>query len=91
METAACEFSKRNREKGQEQISCFGPDGLLRRHEYRVEVREGAPGLNDAHEFRAVDGILVAMKRRVYCFDMDKRKIPYPVPVAIDIQKVVFS
>jgi hypothetical protein len=74
-----------------EQISYFGPDGLLRRHEYRVDVLGGAPGLNYAHEFREVDGILVAMKRRVYAFDSDKRKIPDPVLVAIDIQEIAFS
>ena len=74
-----------------EQVSSFGPDGLLRRHEYRVEVLGGAPGLNYAHEFREVDGIMVAMKRRVYSFDTDKRKIAEPVLVAIDIHGIAFS
>jgi hypothetical protein len=76
---------------GREQISYFGPDGLLRRHKYRVDVLGGAPGLNYAHEFREVDGILVAMKRRVYSFDRDKRKIPDPLLVAIDIHEIAFS
>jgi hypothetical protein len=57
-----------------EQISYFGPDGLLRRHEYRVDVLGGALGLNYAHEFREVDGIMVAMKRRVYSFDGDNAR-----------------
>jgi hypothetical protein len=73
------------------QISYFGPDGLLRRHEYRVDVPGGAPGPNYAHEFREVDGILVARKHRVYSFDTDKCKIPDPVLVAIDIHKIAFS
>jgi hypothetical protein len=76
---------------GREQISSFGPAGLLRRHECRVEVLDGAPGLNDAHEFRTVYGILVAMKRRVYSFDMNKPKIPDRVLVATDIHKIAFS
>jgi len=76
---------------GGEQISYFEPDGLLRRHEYRVDVLGGAPGLNYAHEFREVDGILVPMKRRVYSFDTNKRKIPDPVLVAIDIHEIAFS
>jgi len=74
-----------------EQISYFGPDGLLRRHEYRVDLLGGAPGLNYAHEFREVDGIMVAMKRRVYSFDADKRKIAEPVLVAIDIHEIAFG
>ena len=76
---------------GREQISYFGPDGLLRRHEYRVDVLGGAPGLNYAHEFREVDGVSVAMKRRIYAFDRYKRKIPDSVLVAIDIHEIVFS
>ncbi len=31
-----------------EQISCFGPDGLLRRHDYTVDILGGATGLNYA-------------------------------------------
>ena len=53
--------------------------------------RSAKPGVNHAHEFREVDGILVAMKRRVYSFDKDKRKIPDPVLVAIDIHEIAFS
>lgn len=75
---------------GREQISYFGPDGLLRRHEYRVDVLGGAPGLNYASEFREVNGVLVALKRRVYGFDGHKRKIADPVLVAIDIHKIAF-
>ncbi len=31
------------------------------------------------------------MKRRVYFFDMNKRKIPDPVVVDIDTHKIAFS
>jgi hypothetical protein len=54
-------------------------------------VLGGAPGLNYAHEFREVDGVTVAMKRRVYAFDTYTRKIPDPVLVAIDIHEIAFS
>jgi len=47
--------------------------------------------VNYAHEFREVDGTLVAMKRRVYSFDQDKRKMPDPVLVGIDINDIAFS
>jgi hypothetical protein len=39
-----------------EQISCFGPDGLLRRHDYTVDILGGATGLNYASDYRDVDG-----------------------------------
>ena len=45
-------------EERRQQISYFGPDGLLRRHEYMVDVLGGARGVNYAHDYREVDGIL---------------------------------
>lgn len=73
-----------------EQISYFGPDGLLRRHEYVVDVMGEARGLNYAYDYRNFDGILIPTRRRVVGFDDNKRKIPEPVLVAIDIQELVF-
>ena len=35
-----------------EQISCFGPDGLLRRHDYTVDILGGATELNYASDYR---------------------------------------
>ena len=74
-----------------QQISYFGPDGLLRRHEYTVDILGGATGVNYAHDYRKVDGISVPMKRRVYSYDADKRKNPEPVLVAIDFHAIAFS
>ena len=74
-----------------EQVACFGPDGLLRRHEYTVDVMGGASGLNYAADDAKVDGIVVPMKRRVYAADANKHKIPEPVLVAIDIRDISFS
>jgi hypothetical protein len=33
-----------------ERISCFGPDGVLRRHDYTVDILGGATGLNYASD-----------------------------------------
>ncbi len=49
-----------------EQISCFGPDGLLRRQDYTVDILGGAPGFNYATDYREVDGIIIPTKRRIY-------------------------
>jgi hypothetical protein len=74
-----------------EQVPYFGPDGLLRRHEYTVDIMCGASGLNYAADYRKSDGIVVPTKRRVYAPDANKRKIAEPVLVAIDIHDVSFS
>ena len=75
----------------QQQVSYFGPDGLLRRHEYVVDVMGGAKGLNYAYDYREFDGIKVPTTRGVVGFDENKRKIPNPVLVAIDIRELAFQ
>jgi hypothetical protein len=71
-----------------EQISCFGPDGLLRRHDYTVDILGGATGLNYASEYRNVDGIVVPTKRRVYAYEGDYQLVKEPLLVAIDMGKI---
>jgi hypothetical protein len=73
------------------QISYFGPDGLLRRHEYTVDVLGNAPGLNYASDYRATNGVVVPHKRRVFAYDSEKRKVAEPLLVAIDIHEIEFN
>jgi len=74
-----------------DQTSYFGPDGLLRRHQYTVDVLGNAPGLNYAADYRDVSGVMVPTKRRVFSYDDEKRKIPEPLLVAIDIREIAFG
>ncbi len=74
-----------------EQISCFGPDGLLRRHDYTVDILGGATGLNYASEYRDVDGIIVPTKRRVYAYEGDYQLVKKPLLVAIDMGEIGFE
>jgi hypothetical protein len=71
-----------------EQISCFGPDGLLRRHDYTVDILGGATGLNYALDYRDVDGILVPSKRRVYAYEGDYQLVKEPLLVKIDMGEI---
>jgi hypothetical protein len=71
-----------------EQISCFGPDGLLRRHDYTVDILGGATGLNYASEYRDVDGIIVPTKRRIYAYEGDYQIVKEPLLVAIDMGEI---
>jgi hypothetical protein len=72
-----------------QQISCFGPDGLLRRHDYTVDILGGATGLNYASEYRDVDGIIVPTKRRVYGYEGNYQLVKEPLLVAIDMGEIV--
>jgi hypothetical protein len=71
-----------------EQISCFGPDGLLRRHDYTVDILGGATGLNYASDYRDVHGIIVPTKRRVYAYEGDYQLVKEPLLVAIDMGEI---
>jgi hypothetical protein len=74
-----------------EQIFCFGPDGLLRRHDYSVDILGGATGLNYATEYREVDGLMFATKRRVYAYEGDYQRVPEPLLVAVDLNRITLS
>jgi hypothetical protein len=74
-----------------EQISYFGPDGLLRRHEYTVDILGGATGLNYAADYKAFNGIMVPTKRRIYSSDAERKKVPEPLLVSIDFGEISFA
>lgn len=74
-----------------EQISCFGPDGLIRRHDYTVDILGGATGLNYASEYREVAGIVIPTKRRIYAYEGDYQLVPEPLLVKIDISDITVS
>jgi hypothetical protein len=71
-----------------EQIFCFGPDSLLRRHDYTVDILGGGTGLNYATNYRDIDGIIFPATRRIYAYTGDYQRVPEPVLVAIDITDV---
>jgi hypothetical protein len=64
-----------------QQISCFGPDGLLRRHDFTIDILGGATGLLYATDYRDVDGIVIPTTRRAYASQGDDQL----VMVAIDM------
>jgi hypothetical protein len=73
------------------QISCFGPDGLLRRHDYTVDILGGATGLNYASEYRDVGGIVIPTKRRIYAYEGDYQPVWNPLLVRIDMDEITLG
>jgi len=71
-----------------EQISCFGPDGLLRRHDFTIDILGGATGMLYATDNRNVDGIIIPTTRRGYAWQGDYQRIPEPLLVAIDMGEI---
>ncbi|WP_219837017.1 hypothetical protein [Paenibacillus sp. R14(2021)] len=72
-----------------EQISYFGEDGLLRRHDYNTDViGRGSPAANYASDYQEVNGIIVPTKRRVYPVQEGGLKAPEPLIVSIDMSEI---
>jgi len=71
-----------------QQISCFGPDGLLRRHDFIIDVIGGATGMLYATDYRDVDGIMIPGVRRGYAWHGDYQLVPEPLLVAIDMGEI---
>jgi hypothetical protein len=74
-----------------EQISYFGEDGLLRRHDYTVDVSGGATGANYASDYKEFNGIIVPTKRRVYPMQPNGQKVAEPLLVSIDMSEISFT
>jgi pimeloyl-ACP methyl ester carboxylesterase len=74
-----------------EQLFFFGPDGLLRRHDYAVDILGGTTGADYALENREVNGIVVPTRRRVYGYEGNHEVVREPVLVAIDMGEIAFS
>jgi hypothetical protein len=73
-----------------EQVTYFGPDGLMRRHDYTVDILGGATGANYALNYRKFQGIQVPTARRIFAYDQTQQKVPEPLLVSIDVAEVKF-
>jgi len=69
----------------------FGPDGLLRRHDYDADVLGGTPAAHYVHEYQQFSGIMVPTKRRVLGRLPDGTTTPDPLIVSIDLSEVEFT
>src|SRR6202165_123271 len=69
----------------------FGPDLLLARHDYRVDVVGGFSAIQYVSDFVGADGIQLPSKRRAYRCDEDGKPILEELMVSIDLSDVHFS
>lgn len=75
-----------------EQVFYIDSNGLIRRHDYDVEVSGNAPAVQYLHEHREVNGIVVATARKVYVRQEDNTPLlPDPLLISIDLSEINFS
>jgi hypothetical protein len=68
----------------------FGADGLLRRHDYHVDVAGGFAAAQYVYDCVEADGIVLPTKRRAYRRDADGSPLLQQVMVSIDLSDIHF-
>lgn len=74
-----------------EQVFYFDAKGLLRRHDYSVEIMGGTASAHYVAEHKTFGGIVFPTRRRVYAYGADSRPLLDRVLVSIDFREITVS
>jgi hypothetical protein len=74
-----------------EQTFYFDQHGLLKRHDYDVDVSGGTPAAHYVSELKEVSGIIVPTQHTVFGRQSDGSPVPTPLVVSIDLSEIEFS
>jgi hypothetical protein len=76
---------------GTEQILYFDRHGMLKRHDYDVEITGGTPAAHYVSDPKEFSGIVFPTKRRVFPRQPDGHSVPEPLVVFIDLDHFALS
>lgn len=65
--------------------------GLLKRHDYDVEIAGGTPGAHYISGYTDVQGIKIPTHRRIYPRQPDGQAMAEPLVVSIDLSDIVLT
>jgi hypothetical protein len=74
-----------------EQTFYFGADGLLRRHDYEVEIAGNTPAAHYVSDYQDVSSIMVPTKRRVFIRQPDNTPAFDTLVISIDLSDIRFA
>lgn len=75
-----------------QQIFYIDKDGLIRRHDYSVDISGSAGAAHYLSDYIEVQGIMIATKRRVYVRQEDNTPLlPEPLLVSIDLKEITLQ
>jgi hypothetical protein len=74
-----------------DQTLYFGTDGLIRRHDYDVEIQGGSGGAHYISDYTEVAGIMVPTKHRIYPRTPDGQALEEPLLISIDVSEISFT
>jgi hypothetical protein len=69
----------------------FDGEGLLKRHDYDVEIAGSTPGAHIIEDYTEVSGIKFPTKRRIYARQPDGTFSTEPLVVSIDLSNIRFG
>jgi hypothetical protein len=69
----------------------FGDDGLIRRHDYDVEIMGGNNAAHYMSDYTEVAGIMIPTKHRVFPRAPNGQALEEPLIVSIDVSEVMFG
>ncbi|TGD56580.1 hypothetical protein [Flavobacterium humi] len=74
---------------GKEQVFYIDTEGLIRRHDYSVDISGGSTAAHYLSDYIEVQGIKIATKRKVYVRLEDNTPLlPGPLLVSIDLKEI---
>jgi hypothetical protein len=71
-----------------EQTLYFDQQGLLKRHDYDVDISGGTPAAHYVSDLKEFSGIVFPTKRRIFPRKPDGHSVPEPLVVSIDLEGV---
>ena len=74
-----------------EQTLYFDQQGLLKRHDYDVEISGGTPAAHYVSDLKQFSGIVFPTKRRIFPRQPDGRSAAEPLVISIDLDQFVLS
>jgi len=74
-----------------EQTLYFDHHGLLKRHDYDVEITGGTAGAHYVYDLKEFSGILFPTKRRIFPRQPNGHSVPEPLVVSIDLDQIALG
>ena len=69
----------------------FDKQGLLRRHDYEVDIQGSNPAVRYVHDPIEVSGIILPTKMRMFSRRPDNQRMPEPLIVSVDLSDFLFE
>ena len=74
-----------------EQTLYFGEDGLIRRHDYDVEIMGGNNAAHSISDYTQIAGIMIPTKHRIFPRAPSGQALGEPLLVSINVSEIAFT